>query len=232
MSRGGRGGGRAAATAGVRAVASALGIARHEMNAFTTIVTEPPPLFPPLSNLPSRVKMNDEEQYQVELKQELMARFHESAFYMETETKKSDVRRYTDKYRNIEREKFKPNWNRLPKELRPKKRSSEKHAEAVKKKKKKKFNEFDKIGLEEKFKALEKKEVENVEGDEDGNAEEHDDDDGQSENEERNENEEQEVPSDDDYLEEDNDYVHSYFDNGENYGDMGSDDNIDDDNAY
>lgn len=42
----------------------------------------------------------------------------------------------------------------------------------------------------------------------------------------------QEVPSDDDYQEEDNDYIQSYFDNGENYGEVGSDDNLDDDNAF
>lgn len=33
--------------------------------------------------------------------------------------------------------------------------------------------------------------------------------------------------SDDDFAEEDNDYCANYFDNGEGYGDLGSDDNID-----
>ncbi|KAK6043780.1 hypothetical protein COOONC_18715 [Cooperia oncophora] len=35
------------------------------------------------------------------------------------------------------------------------------------------------------------------------------------------------VASDDDFGEEDNDYCANYFDNGEGYGDLGSDDNMD-----
>lgn len=42
--------------------------------------------------------------------------------------------------------------------------------------------------------------------------------------------EEEENPlSDDDNAEEDNDYISNYFDNGEGYGDGGSDDNMDGD---
>ncbi|VDM37523.1 unnamed protein product [Toxocara canis] len=223
MSRGGRGGGRAAATAGVRAVANALGIARHEMNAFTTIITEAPPLFPPMSHLPPRVKMTDEEQYLVELKQELMARFHESPFYVEHEKKAYDVRRYTDKYRDIEKESFKPNWKRLPKELRPLRRSSKVTCGPAKKKSRQ--NRDEAVLVEEKLAALEQKEGDNIEVEEHEATEEDGEGEGRSETEE-------EALSDDDYLEEDNDYVHTYFDNGENYGDVGSDDNLDDDNAF
>lgn len=46
MPRGGRGGGRGAATAGIRAVANALGIARSEVGAYTKIISEAPPLYP------------------------------------------------------------------------------------------------------------------------------------------------------------------------------------------
>lgn len=43
-------------------------------------------------------------------------------------------------------------------------------------------------------------------------------------------NEEDDELSDDDYLEEDNDYVANYFDNGEGLGD--SDDNLDEGNVF
>lgn len=48
MSRGGRGGGggRGASTSGVRAIASVLGIARHDIGAFTQVKKEAPKAYP------------------------------------------------------------------------------------------------------------------------------------------------------------------------------------------
>uniref|UniRef100_A0A915B1H6 DNA-directed RNA polymerase III subunit n=1 Tax=Parascaris univalens TaxID=6257 RepID=A0A915B1H6_PARUN len=226
MSRGGRGGARAAATAGIRAVANALGIARNEMNAFTAIITEAPPLFPPMPHVPQRIKMSDEQQYMVDLKQELLTRFHDSPFYMEQDSKR-DVRRYTDKYRDIEKEALIPDWKRLPKELRPRKRHSKTSHPPLKKSR---LSRGDGTQVVERLAALEAKEGDAVEVEE--HETEDDEEEGHSEAEEANENEDQEAPSDDDYLEEDNDYIHTYFDNGENYGDVGSDDNLDEDGAF
>lgn len=56
-----------------------------------------------MPHAPQRIKMSDEQQYMVDLKQELLTRFHDSPFYVEQDSK-GDVRRYTDKYRDIEKE--------------------------------------------------------------------------------------------------------------------------------
>lgn len=46
MSRGGRLSGRGRASSGLRAVANALGIARHEMGSYTKVVLESQPTYP------------------------------------------------------------------------------------------------------------------------------------------------------------------------------------------
>ena len=58
------------------------------------------------STLP--VERTDELQYMAELRQELLTRFHESSFYMEAVGRNCDVRRYTDKYRALDKEKLIP----------------------------------------------------------------------------------------------------------------------------
>lgn len=46
MSRGGRASGRGGISSGLRAVANALGIARHEMSSYTKVVLESQPTYP------------------------------------------------------------------------------------------------------------------------------------------------------------------------------------------
>ncbi|KAL3997889.1 DNA-directed RNA polymerase III subunit Rpc31 family protein [Acanthocheilonema viteae] len=228
MSRGGRAGGRGGASSGLRAVANALGIARHEMNSYTKVVLESQPTYPPVSQIILPLEKTDELQYMAELRQELLSRFHESSFYFVVKERNSEFRRYTDKYKEIEKEELRPDWSRLPDELCWKK----KVGEPVKKKRKvidkgtdEVVQKLSKLEESEKLEKLDSPEIE-VQEAVDENEEE-------SEKEEQNnENEEQEALSDDDYQEEDNDYIHSYFDNGENYGDVGSDDNLDEDNAF
>ncbi|MFH4982117.1 hypothetical protein AB6A40_008826 [Gnathostoma spinigerum] len=222
MSKGGR---VPSSGSGVRAVANALGIARHEMNAFTKIITEAPQLYPAVTKTILPLSNSDELQYMAELRQEVLNRFRESAFYLEQPEVIGDIRRYTDKYRSIEKEKFEPDWSRLPSELywRPSKQPKE-----TAKKRKRTYADGN-ANVEEKLAELEKKENKGVTENEDHEDEEEEED---SEREERNENDDQEPLSDDDYLEEDNDYIHNYFDNGEDYGDAGSDDNLDNDNTF
>ncbi|VDD90213.1 unnamed protein product [Enterobius vermicularis] len=229
MPRGGRGGGRGAATAGIRAVANALGIARSEVGAYTKIISEAPPLYPSVSQSTLPVERTDELQYMAELRQELLTRFHESSFYMEAVGRNCDVRRYTDKYRALDKEKLIPDWSRLPDELDY--RHSTKVHDVLKKRRRIEDNGV--LRVEEKLAKLEEHE-DTVELDEDAQVEAEKEASSGSEDEEKEIDEQAclEPLSDDDYLEEDNDYIHSYFDNGENYGDVGSDDNLDDDNAF
>lgn len=46
MSRGSRTGGRGGTSSGLRAVANALGIARHEMSTYTKVILESQPTYP------------------------------------------------------------------------------------------------------------------------------------------------------------------------------------------
>ncbi|VDK45954.1 unnamed protein product [Gongylonema pulchrum] len=56
-----------------------------------------------------------------ELRQELLTRFQDSSFFLEAREPSCEFRRYTDKYRVIEKEKFFPGgWECLPDELCPK----------------------------------------------------------------------------------------------------------------
>ncbi|VDK86157.1 unnamed protein product [Litomosoides sigmodontis] len=225
MSRGGRLGGRGGASSGLRAVANALGIARHEMGSYTKVVLESQPTYPPVSQMVSPLEKTDELQYMAELRQELLTRFHESSFYLDVKERCSEFRRYTDRYSEVEKEDLQPDWSRLPNELCWKKNVGE----PIKKKRKVVDKGTDEVV--EKLSRLE--ESEKLGSPEIETQEAVDENDEESEKEEQNnENEEQEALSDDDYQEEDNDYIHSYFDNGENYGDVGSDDNLDEDNAF
>ncbi|VDN00842.1 unnamed protein product [Thelazia callipaeda] len=221
MSRGGRGG-----SSGVRAVANALGIAKHELKLFTGVITESQPTYPPVSRTVAPLEDSTELQYMTELRMELLTRFHDSSFYIEMKDQSADFHRYTDKYQIIEKEKFLPDWSRLPDELVPKNDKvdsrSQKRRKLMDKREEDLAKKLSELEKEEKSGSLEP-EVQDVP----------DENDEESEKEEgNNEVEEQEALSDDDYQEEDNDYIHSYFDNGENYGDVGSDDNLDDDNAF
>uniref|UniRef100_A0A0N5AU13 DNA-directed RNA polymerase III subunit n=1 Tax=Syphacia muris TaxID=451379 RepID=A0A0N5AU13_9BILA len=229
-----RGGGRGAANAGIRAVANALGIARADVSSFTKIVTEAQPLYPvskfglfvPVSRSTLPIEHSDELLYMTELKQELLTRFHESSFYVEAKSKNGDIRRYTDKYRTLNRGKLQPVWSRLPEELHWGKQNKLNSTD----KKRRKFDDSGTMKVEEKLAKLEEREGASRQDDEThGTAEKELSSDSEEENRDLDE---QEALSDDDYLEEDNDYIHSYFDNGENYGELGSDDNLDDENAF
>uniref|UniRef100_A0A1I7S1I2 DNA-directed RNA polymerase III subunit RPC7 n=3 Tax=Bursaphelenchus xylophilus TaxID=6326 RepID=A0A1I7S1I2_BURXY len=87
-----------------------------------------------------------------------------------------------------------------------------------------KKRKLDDEAVAERLAKLEAKEKVVVENEGDIKEEEEEEDDVEKKN-----DDDEEPFSDDDYLEEDNDYVHNYFDNGEG-GD--SDDNLEDGDAY
>ncbi|CAK5041053.1 unnamed protein product [Meloidogyne enterolobii] len=105
MSRGGRG----ASTSGVRAIANVLGISRQDVSQYNAqqVRNEPLPLYPPLDKTPLPLEETKELAFMVDTKQEFLNRFRESPFYSK-KTGKRDVRRYTDKYRLMDKETFEP----------------------------------------------------------------------------------------------------------------------------
>ncbi|KAL3120652.1 hypothetical protein niasHT_007944 [Heterodera trifolii] len=198
MSRRGGFGGSSAAT-GVRAIANVLGISRQEVSQYTheQIRDEPLPLYPPLAKDPLPLGDSKELAFMTDAKLEFLHRFRESPFY-QRRTGKRDVRRYTDKYRLMDKEPFEPHWERLPSEINWRAKGASKKRPSAKRARKE--------GEEEGARG---------EGDE-----EEEDENATARPRPLNEDEEEVNYSDEDYLMEGaNDYVDTYFDDGDGYDD-------------
>uniref|UniRef100_A0A914R2T3 DNA-directed RNA polymerase III subunit n=1 Tax=Panagrolaimus davidi TaxID=227884 RepID=A0A914R2T3_9BILA len=182
---------------------------------------EPPPLFPPilkplLPPVSTSVTLLD---YRCGIQTDFEQYFNS----LETNSYvvKDDpvTHRYSDDFLNSERLPFVSAICDLPKSLHPpssRKRLAEKErAEANAKKAKK---------MEKMLKQLEAKEKKGVAANEDENDAEKED----------GEEEEEAVlvGSEEEYFEEDNDYIGTYFDNGEGYNENPSDDNLEDGDVY
>jgi hypothetical protein len=62
----------------------------------------------PLMRRPLPLGESDELKYMAELREELIGRFHESPFYLQSKSTGDDIRRYTDKYRIVAKERWNP----------------------------------------------------------------------------------------------------------------------------
>ncbi|XP_048736447.1 DNA-directed RNA polymerase III subunit RPC7-like isoform X2 [Ostrea edulis] len=199
----------------------ALGFGRGET--LPGPISQPPPIFPTAEFKPVPFQPSEEFEYMRALKQEFLGNIRKSPFYLQATHKKRDIERYSDKYQAVTEVngKWKPDWRRLPAELKPKKpRKSKfyiKPTAKVKPKVKPSAADVSKT-LEE----LEKIEVE--EKDEDGEEEE-----GGKKEEGEVEEDEEEIYDEED-IEEETDYILSYFDNGEEYGN--DDDDADEGPVY
>ncbi|XP_057184553.1 DNA-directed RNA polymerase III subunit RPC7 isoform X2 [Triplophysa rosa] len=98
----------------------ALGITRGSM---PEAQRGPTPLFPQIEYKPGPLKAGEDEDYMRALKQEMRGRMKDLPFNIKPHSGKSDVERYKDKYtreiKKIEDGNWTPDWNRLPKELKP-----------------------------------------------------------------------------------------------------------------
>ncbi|CAB3408029.1 unnamed protein product [Caenorhabditis bovis] len=220
---GGRGRGGGAAGTTMRNVANALGIARHEMSrmAQQQQKLEPPPLYPKVQRDPIPLEMTSDMVYVSRLKMELDQRLRDSPYFIEAE-KKNDVKRYLDKYSIVKREKLELDMSCMPAELSWRRNPMKKSEPSAKRRK---IDNSDDTVIREKLTKLEEKEGQ-INEDDDEEKRNDDDDDG---SEKSAVDDAENALSDDDYQEEDNDYISNYFDNGEGYGDAGSDDNMDGD---
>ncbi|KAI1718719.1 peptidase family m41 domain-containing protein [Ditylenchus destructor] len=196
--RGGGGGGNV----GVRAIATVLGIARHEIKDYTQMKREAMELYPQLPHRPITLEPTTQLGFMTDVKQELLQKFRESPFF-HVRTGKRDIRRYMDTCRARQKPNFEPYFDRLPGELNWRKVKADRKLA----KRRKLDDELIRIKLEK----LDEKDDEPKQGEV-----------CKSVTVDFRSN----YYQNDDYLEEDNDYVQTYFDNGDNYAD-GSDDNLD-----
>ncbi|XP_051949395.1 RNA polymerase III subunit GL a [Xyrauchen texanus] len=211
----GRGRGRSQFTFNV----DALGFGRGDT--LPTTAQTPSPLFPPMQFRPVPLHTGEEVEYMLALKQELRASSKNLPFHVRTARTKKDVARYSDKYQNGEPRnniiEWSPDWSRLPKELCIKVRKPRKPNAKPQLKQRPKIS----VGKEEVIKTLETLEKKEQEQ----HSEEEED-----EEKKKQKNDEEEVDGDEDYdeeeLEDETDYIMSYFDNGEDLG-AESDDNMD-----
>ncbi|KAF4100173.1 RNA polymerase III subunit GL a isoform X1 [Onychostoma macrolepis] len=214
---GSRGRGRSQFTFNV----DALGFGRGD--SLPTSAHTPSPLFPPMQFKPVPLHTGEEVDYMLALKQELRASSKNLPFHIKAFRTKTDVARYSDKYQNGETKnnciEWSPDWSRMPKELCIKVRKPRKTVTGAKPQLTKKTKVA--AGKEEvlqKLETLEKREEEQ-------HSEEEEDEGKKKQNEE-----EEEPDADQDYdeedLEDETDYIMSYFDNGEDFG-ADSDDNMD-----
>ncbi|XP_056110533.1 RNA polymerase III subunit GL a isoform X2 [Rhinichthys klamathensis goyatoka] len=210
----GRGRGRSQFTFSV----DALGFGRGD--SLPTSTHTPSPLFPPMQFRPVPLLTGEEVDYMLALKQELRASSKNLPFHIRAARTKTDVARYSDKYQNGEPKnntiEWSPDWSRLPKELCIKVRKPRKTRAKPQLQRKPKVA----AGKEEvlqKLETLEKREQEQHSEEEE-------------EEEKKKQDNEEEPDADEDYVEEEiedeTDYIMSYFDNGEEFG-ADSDDNMD-----
>nr|XP_028605409.1 DNA-directed RNA polymerase III subunit RPC7 isoform X1 [Podarcis muralis] len=209
MARSGRGRGRAALTFDIAAIGFVKGEALPEA------VFGPSPLYPTTDYKPIPLKTGEDADYLLALKQELRGAMKRTPYFM---TKKNEsegfvpVERYSKKYLQMNEKdlEWTPDWRRLPRELKPKKKIEK---AGGKPKKAKTATPKTNVDVLKKIEELEKK------GDEEKSDEEEKDKEEEEEEGEPEEYEEEE-------HEEENDYIASYFEDGDDYG-AGSDDDMD-----
>ncbi|XP_057184554.1 DNA-directed RNA polymerase III subunit RPC7 isoform X3 [Triplophysa rosa] len=177
----------------------------------------PTPLFPQIEYKPGPLKAGEDEDYMRALKQEMRGRMKDLPFNIKPHSGKSDVERYKDKYtreiKKIEDGNWTPDWNRLPKELKPQRNII---------KKKMDFKKFKEMSKKDKEDMLSKLDELDKRGD--GKSDEED----EAKGEKKGDGEEEEIEGnfEEEELEEDNDYIANYFEDGDDFG-AGSDDNMD-----
>ncbi|XP_071389972.1 DNA-directed RNA polymerase III subunit RPC7 [Centroberyx affinis] len=190
----------------------------------------PNPLFPNTEFKPVPLKTGEDEDYMLALKQEMRVAMQRLPHNIKPLSAKAEVERYKERYLKqgqVEDEEWTPDWNLFPKELMPQKKKP--RAKPGTKKKTVKISRKDAENMLTKLDELEKKD--------DGNAEKSDEEKEKEKEKEKKkggEDEEEEIEEeeyDEEDLEEENDYIDSYFDNGEDFA-AGSDDNMDGEATY
>ncbi|XP_016428764.1 DNA-directed RNA polymerase III subunit RPC7-like [Sinocyclocheilus rhinocerous] len=115
-------------------------------------------LFQQIEYKPGPLKAGEDEDYMRALKQEMRGRMKDLPFNIKLHAGKGDVEKYKEKYtreiKRIEDDIWTPDWNRLPKELKPQKKIIRRKIDT---KKNAKISSKDKEELLSKLDQLEKK---------------------------------------------------------------------------
>ncbi|KFQ54189.1 DNA-directed RNA polymerase III subunit RPC7, partial [Pelecanus crispus] len=207
----GRGRGRAAFTFNIEAIGFAKGAALPD------VMCTPPPPFPSTDNKPVPLKTGEDEDYMLALKQDLRGTMKKMPYFLAVEEDREAIERYSRKYHDSEKEHamWTPDWRRLPREMKPKKKTKK----GAKPKKTKSSEPQSNLDVLKKIEELEKK---------DDEEEKSEDEKDKTKDKEGEDDEEAEEPEeyDEEEHEEENDYISSYFEDGDDFG-AGSDDNMD-----
>ncbi|NWU68698.1 RPC7 polymerase, partial [Pterocles burchelli] len=210
MAGSGRGRGRAAFTFNIEAIGFSKGAALPD------VMCKPPPPFPSTDNKPVPLKTGEDEDYMLALKQDLRGTMKRMPYFLAVEDREV-IERYSKKYHDSEKEHaaWTPDWRRLPREMKPKKKTKKAGAKPKKAKSSEPKNNLDVL---KKIEELEKDdEEEKSEDEKDKTKDKEGEDDDEAEEPEEYDEEEHE---------EENDYISSYFEDGDDFG-AGSDDNMD-----
>ncbi|KFR09996.1 DNA-directed RNA polymerase III subunit RPC7, partial [Opisthocomus hoazin] len=207
----GRGRGRAAFTFNIEAIGFSKGAALPD------VACKPPPPFPSTDNKPVPLKTGEDEDYMLALKQDLRGTMKKMPYFLAVEEDREAIERYSKKYQDSEKEHaaWTPDWRRLPGEMKPKKKTKK----GPKPKKIRSSDTKSNLDVLKKIEELEKKD------DEEQKSEDEKD---KTKDKEGEDDEEAEEPEeyDEEEHEEENDYISSYFEDGDDFG-AGSDDNMD-----
>ncbi|NWR75059.1 RPC7 polymerase, partial [Centropus unirufus] len=210
MAGSGRGRGRAAFTFDIEAIGFTKGAVLPD------VACQPPPIFPSTDNKPVPLKTGEDEDYMLALKQDLRGTMKKMPYFLAVEEDREAIERYSKKYSEKEHETWTPDWRRLPREMKPKKKTKKAGAKPKKAKISEPTSNQD---VMKKIEELERKddEEEKSEDEKEKTKDKEDEDDDEAEEPEEYDEEEHE---------EENDYISSYFEDGDDFG-AGSDDNMD-----
>ncbi|NWI13879.1 RPC7 polymerase, partial [Crypturellus soui] len=215
MAGSGRGRGRAAFTFNIEAIGFAKGASLPE------VACKPPPLFPSTDNKPVPLKTGEDEDYMLALKQDLRGTMKKMPYFLAVEEDHEVIERYSKKYLDAEKEHaaWTPDWRRLPREMKPSKKTKKAGTKLKKAKSSAPSEPKSNLDMLKKIEELEKKDEE---------EEKSEDEKDKAKDKEGEDEEEPEEPEeyDEEEHEEENDYISSYFEDGDDFG-ADSDDNMD-----
>ncbi|NXV92439.1 RPC7 polymerase, partial [Calonectris borealis] len=217
MAGSGRGRGRAAFTFDIEAIGFTKGAALPD------VVCKPPPPFPSTDNKPVPLKTGEDEDYMLALKQDLRGTMKKMPYFLAVEEDREGLFDYSCKSSLIRiKAIFCTDWRRLPREMKPKKKTKKAGAKPKKAKSSEPKSNLDVLKKIEEIalsQELEKK---------DDEEEKSEDEKDKTKDKEGEDDEEAEEPEeyDEEEHEEENDYISSYFEDGDDFG-AGSDDNMD-----
>ncbi|NXN27611.1 RPC7 polymerase, partial [Nycticryphes semicollaris] len=209
-----RGRGRAVFTFNIEAIGFAKGAALPD------VVCQPPPPFPSTDNKPVPLKTGEDEDYMLALKQDLRGTMKKMPYFLAVEEDREGLFDYCCKssFAYIKAI-FYTDWRRLPREMKPKKKTKKGMLYIFKKHLVHTSSVIEDLLWLGKKMELEQKDEE---------EEKSEDEKEKSKDKEGEDDEEAEEPEeyDEEEHEEENDYISSYFEDGDDFG-AGSDDNMD-----